>query len=57
VDDGPGCQDPLGNRRGHGRDLIDRERAVPHPPALDRQLLLERDREPLERSDVLRSRA
>src|SRR4029453_1411190 len=56
VDDGAGAQDPLGDRRRPGRDLVDRERAEAHPPALDLQLLFEGDRQPLERTDALTAR-
>jgi hypothetical protein len=55
VHDGAGREDPLGDRRGLGRDLVDRERAVAHAPSLDRHLFLEHDRQALQRTNILTS--
>ena len=46
-----GLEDPFGQRRRRLRDLVDRERPVPHLPAADGDLFLQRDRQTLQRPD------
>jgi hypothetical protein len=53
VHDRTGGEDAISDRGGLRRDLVDGERPVPHAPALDRHLFLERDGKSLERADVL----